>query len=104
MKKKMVSILTAAFCVSALLAGCGFADTAKTSASSAGAASSSADGTTTFTVGFDAEYPHRLNNPENLFQHKKVSETVSRFCFFPSSETLIFLFWITIYKPLLHGC
>lgn len=57
MKKKMVSILTAAFCVSALLAGCGFADTAKTSASSAGAASSSADGTTTFTVGFDAEYP-----------------------------------------------
>ena len=26
MKKKMVSILTAAFCVSALLAGCGFAD------------------------------------------------------------------------------
>lgn len=29
MKKKMVSILTAAFCVSALLAGCGFADTAK---------------------------------------------------------------------------
>mgnify|MGYP003050709608 CR=1 FL=1 len=48
--------------------------------------------------------PHRLNNPENLFQHKKVSETVSRFCFFPSSETLIFLFWITIYKPLLHGC
>ena len=57
MKKKMVSILTAAFCVSALLAGCGFADTAKTSASSAGAASSSTDGTTTFTVGFDAEYP-----------------------------------------------
>ena len=57
MKKKMVSILTAAFCASALLAGCGFADTAKTSASSAGAASSSADGTTTFTVGFDAEYP-----------------------------------------------
>ena len=57
MKKKMVSILTAAFCVSALLAGCGFADTAKTSASSEGAASSSADGTTTFTVGFDAEYP-----------------------------------------------
>ena len=57
MKKKMVSILTAAFCVSALLAGCGVADTAKTSASSAGAASSSADGTTTFTVGFDAEYP-----------------------------------------------
>ena len=57
MKKKMVGILTAAFCVSALLAGCGFADTAKTSASSAGAASSSADGTTTFTVGFDAEYP-----------------------------------------------
>lgn len=57
MKKKMVSILTAAFCVSALLAGCGFADTAKTSASSAGAASSSADGMTTFTVGFDAEYP-----------------------------------------------
>ena len=57
MKKKMVSILTAAFCVSALLAGCGFADTAKTSSSSAGAASSSADGTTTFTVGFDAEYP-----------------------------------------------
>ena len=57
MKKKMVSILTAAFCVSALLAGCGFADTAKTSASSAGAASSSANGTTTFTVGFDAEYP-----------------------------------------------
>ena len=57
MKKKMVSILTAAFCVSALLAGCGSADTAKTSASSAGAASSSADGTTTFTVGFDAEYP-----------------------------------------------
>ena len=54
MKKKMVGILTAAFCVSALLAGCGFADTAKTSASSAGAASSSADGTTTFTVGFDA--------------------------------------------------
>ena len=54
MKKKMVSILTAAFCVSALLAGCGFADTAKTSASSAGAASSSTDGTTTFTVGFDA--------------------------------------------------
>ena len=29
MKKKMVSILTAAFCVSALLAGCGFADTEK---------------------------------------------------------------------------
>ena len=57
MKKKMVSILTAAFCASALLAGCGSADTAKTSASSAGAASSSADGTTTFTVGFDAEYP-----------------------------------------------
>ena len=57
MKKKMVSILTAAFCASALLAGCGFADTAKTSASSEGAASSSADGTTTFTVGFDAEYP-----------------------------------------------
>lgn len=57
MKKKMVSILTAAFCASALLAGCGFADTAKTSASSAGAASSSTDGTTTFTVGFDAEYP-----------------------------------------------
>ena len=54
MKKKMVSILTAAFYVSALLAGCGFADTAKTSASSAGAASSSADGTTTFTVGFDS--------------------------------------------------
>ena len=49
MKKKMVSILTAAFCASALLAGCGSADTAKTSASSAGAAS--------FTVGFDAEYP-----------------------------------------------
>lgn len=57
MKKKMVSILTAAFCASALLAGCGSADTAKTSASSAGAASSSADGTTTLTVGFDAEYP-----------------------------------------------
>lgn len=57
MKKKMVSILTAAFCASALLAGCGSADTAKTSASSAGAASSSTDGTTTFTVGFDAEYP-----------------------------------------------
>ena len=57
MKKKMVSILAAAFCASALLAGCGSADTAKTSASSAGAASSSADGTTTFTVGFDAEYP-----------------------------------------------
>ena len=30
MNKKMVSILTAAFCVSALLAGCGAADTAKT--------------------------------------------------------------------------
>lgn len=29
MKKKMVSILTAAFCASALLAGCGSADTAK---------------------------------------------------------------------------
>ena len=57
MKKKMVSILAAAFCASALLAGCGSADTAKTSASSAGAASSSTDGTTTFTVGFDAEYP-----------------------------------------------
>ena len=57
MKKKMVGILTAALCVSALLAGCGFAETAKTCASSAGAASSSADGTTTFTVGFDAEYP-----------------------------------------------
>ena len=51
--KKLLPILLCA----ALLAGCGFADTAKTSASSAGAASSSADGTTTFTVGFDAEYP-----------------------------------------------
>ena len=51
--KKLLPILLCA----ALLAGCGSADTAKTSASSAGAASSSADGTTTFTVGFDAEYP-----------------------------------------------
>ena len=57
MKKRFLALTLALAMTSALLAGCGFADTAKTSASSAGAASSSADGTTTFTVGFDAEYP-----------------------------------------------
>ena len=56
-QNRVISGAVAALVLAALLAGCGSADTAKTSASSAGAASSSADGTTTFTVGFDAEYP-----------------------------------------------
>ena len=55
--KRIISFFLCVLMTAALLAGCGFADTAKTSASSAGAASSSTDGTTTFTVGFDAEYP-----------------------------------------------
>lgn len=61
MKKKLVSIFVTAICASSLLAGCGSAESAKTSsvssASAADGASASADGTTTFTVGFDAEYP-----------------------------------------------
>ena len=64
MKKKIVSIFAAAMCASALLAGCGTgsdqkADSTASSASSKSkaSASSSQDGKTTFTVGFDAEYP-----------------------------------------------
>ena len=64
MKKKIVSIFAAAMCASALLAGCGAgsdqkADSTASSASSKSkaSASSSQDGKTTFTVGFDAEYP-----------------------------------------------
>lgn len=64
MKKKIVSIFAAAVCASALLAGCGAesdqkADSTASSASSKSkaSASSSQDGKTTFTVGFDAEYP-----------------------------------------------
>lgn len=64
MKKKIVSIFAAAVCASVLLAGCGAgsdqkADSTASSASSKSkaSASSSQDGKTTFTVGFDAEYP-----------------------------------------------
>lgn len=60
MKKKIVSIFAAAMCASALLAGCDQkADSTASSASSKSkaSASSSQDGKTTFTVGFDAEYP-----------------------------------------------
>lgn len=64
MKKKLVSVFMAAACASAFLTGCGAgndqkADSASSSASSKSeaSASSAADGTTTFTVGFDAEYP-----------------------------------------------
>ena len=64
MKKKPVSVFMAAACASALLAGCGAgsdqkADSAAASSSKTEASSlaSSADGKTTFTVGFDAEYP-----------------------------------------------
>lgn len=60
MKKKIVSIFAAAMCASALLTGCDQkADSTASSASSKSkaSASSSQDGKTTFTVGFDAEYP-----------------------------------------------
>ncbi len=67
MKKKLVSVFMAAACASALLAGCGAgsdqkADSAAASSSSkseasASSSTSSTDGKTTFTVGFDAEYP-----------------------------------------------
>lgn len=64
MKKKLISVFMAAACASALLAGCGAgndqkADSASSSVSSKSEASASSaeDGRTTFTVGFDAEYP-----------------------------------------------
>lgn len=56
MKKKMVSILTAAFCASALLAGAALQTQQKHLPHQQEQHPPSADGTTTFTVGFDAEY------------------------------------------------